>query len=148
MSVSNLKNFFSAGLQFSCIGCHACCRHEEGYVFFSADEMAKMCHYLRIPPAIFRKNYTREVSINGIPRLSLKETAEHDCIFWSNGCTIYPARPLQCSSYPFWPQIVNSTETWNKEAMYCPGMNQGECHSAEKISKILSQLAQRKLLSH
>ncbi len=144
---SSPKNFFADGLQFSCTGCHACCRHEEGYVFFSAEEMAKICHYLRIPPAVFRKKYTREVSFGGVNRLSFTETPEYDCIFWSNGCSIYPVRPLQCSSYPFWPQNLASQQDWEEEALQCPGMNQGQRHSFEKISKILAELAERKPLS-
>ena len=134
------KPFFADGLHFSCTGCHACCRHEEGYVFFSARELAKMCDYLRISAAAFRKEYTREVSFNGIRRLSLTETPEHDCIFWNNGCTIYPVRPRQCSSYPFWPQNLSSEDAWNDESRYCPGMNHGEHHSAQKIANILAQL--------
>ncbi len=139
-------SFFSEGLQFSCTGCHACCRHEEGYVFLSAEEMARICDYLRIPPSVFRKKYTREVSFSGIDRLSLSETPEHDCIFWSGGCTIYPVRPLQCSSYPFWPQNLGRREDWDEEARHCPGMNQGEHHSCGKISGILDRLAARRLL--
>ncbi|WGK68159.1 YkgJ family cysteine cluster protein [Candidatus Haliotispira prima] len=141
------ETFFANGLQFSCTGCHACCRHEEGYVFLSETDVAKICAHLRIPPSLFRKKYTREVSLGGVSRLSLTETPEHDCIFWSDGCTIYPVRPLQCSSYPFWPQNLGTKDSWDEEATQCPGMNQGELHGAEKIANILTQLADRKLLS-
>ena len=141
------KNFPTDRLQFSCTACHACCRHEEGYVFFGNQELSAMCRYLRISPVVFRKKYTRQVSFDGISRLSLTETPNHDCIFWSGGCTIYPARPLQCSSYPFWPQNLGSQQEWDAEATHCPGMNHGQSHSPEEISDILAQLAKRRLLN-
>ena len=42
---------------------------------------------------------------------------DHGCIFLNkdNTCQIYEARPIQCSTYPFWPNILASREAWNKE---------------------------------
>ena len=41
-------------------------------------------------------------------RYSLIERPGGDCIFWdkSAGCTVYPARPVQCQTWPFWPENV------------------------------------------
>ncbi|KAL7575119.1 hypothetical protein ACA910_000486 [Epithemia clementina (nom. ined.)] len=42
----------------------------------------------------------------------------HCCIFLdeeTNHCKIYQARPIQCSTYPFYPSILESVETWNAE---------------------------------
>jgi hypothetical protein len=33
----------------------------------------------------------------------------------SNQCRIYQARPIQCSTYPFWPNILESEAAWDEE---------------------------------
>ena len=30
-------------------------------------------------------------------------------------CTIYEARPVQCRNYPFWPNIMQSPQSWDNE---------------------------------
>ena len=40
------------------------------------------------------------------------------CIFLGDDgkmCTIYEARPVQCRTYPFWPNIMQSKEKWDEE---------------------------------
>ena len=39
------------------------------------------------------------------------------CIFLNDEglCNIYEARPVQCSTYPFWPRIMASRGAWNSE---------------------------------
>jgi len=49
----------------------------------------------------------------------LKEQQQQDgCIFLNNdtnACQIYEARPVQCRTYPFWPQILQNPQLWNAE---------------------------------
>lgn len=42
----------------------------------------------------------------------LKNQANGDCVFLRDGrqCTVYGARPLQCSSYPWWPELMDDGE--------------------------------------
>jgi Fe-S-cluster containining protein len=40
------------------------------------------------------------------------------CIFLdrtTNHCQIYPVRPVQCRTYPFWPTVTASVASWNAE---------------------------------
>ena len=40
------------------------------------------------------------------------------CVFLGDDgklCGIYEARPVQCRTYPFWPNILQSMESWNEE---------------------------------
>jgi hypothetical protein len=48
-------------------------------------------------------------------------------------CSIYPVRPVQCRTWPFWNINLKSPDNWNTEAMTCPGMNCGELHDFESI---------------
>jgi Fe-S-cluster containining protein len=74
-------------------------------------------------------------------KLSLKEKANYDCIFWKNGCSVYEARPLQCRTFPFWPSMLESSQSWaaSSAAMSCPGMGKGTLHPMEEIEAILAR---------
>jgi Fe-S-cluster containining protein len=78
------------------------------------------------------------VYVNGVYRLSLKEKDNYDCIFWRDGgCTVYDARPLQCSTYPFWEDNLRDAESWNRLEESCPGINKGQLHPREEIDRLL-----------
>jgi len=60
-----------------------------------------------------------------IPQLMLKETGDKAACHFQNGkglCTIHPARPFQCSGYPFWKMNVKNKESWAKLASNCPAV--------------------------
>ena len=65
--------------------------------------------------------------------LSLIEKPNGECIFWDSarGCKVYAHRPDQCRSFPFWPEVLESREAWEAQAVRCPGMNTGELRHAE-----------------
>ena len=50
------------------------------------------------------------------------------CVFLSpdNRCRIYAVRPLQCRTYPYWPETLSSRAAWRREARRCEGIGQGE----------------------
>jgi Fe-S-cluster containining protein len=51
------------------------------------------------------------------PWVRLVDTNDGACIFLNsqNQCGIYEARPVQCSTYPYWPDIIESEKTWNAQ---------------------------------
>jgi uncharacterized protein len=71
---------------------------------------------------------------------SLKEKPNGDCVFYDGqeGCTIYPARPRQCRTWPFWESNVVSPESWQRTCQVCPGSGQGELIPAEEITRRLN----------
>jgi len=127
------------GLNFECQKCGNCCSGIPGYVYLTMDEIKNIARYLGIKSDDFIKKYTLKVIINGEPRLSLIEKQNFDCIFYSNdkGCEIYPVRPYQCRSFPFWPANLENYEAWIKVSRLCPGVNRGRYYSAEEIREIL-----------
>ena len=141
------KPFWASGLRFSCTSCGHCCRHEPGYVFLSEEDLAALADHRGIGREAFVAKYCRSVDLGIALRLSLNETSGNDCVFWSGGCTVYEARPLQCRSYPFWPAVLASREDWDREAAECPGMNHGVLHDAEEISAALAERERRTLIS-
>jgi Fe-S-cluster containining protein len=131
--------FYAEGLRFACTGCSKCCRHEPGYVFLSSKDIFRLMDATGLAFRDFLVKFTRTVDSGTGYAISLKETARFDCIFWKDGCTVYPARPLQCSTYPFWERIVETRASWLAEAEDCPGMNSGPLVSREKIDDLLAR---------
>jgi len=133
--------FYASGLRFSCKRCSSCCRYDAGYVFLSENDLKKLIAELKMDRDSFIKAYCRWVkdSHNGKEVLSLKEKSNKDCILWDSGCLVYMARPVQCSTFPFWKSIVASKQAWQIAATGCPGMNTGELHSEKTIDQIIEK---------
>jgi len=141
--------FYASGLKFSCKRCSSCCRYDAGYVFLSENDLKKLMAELKMDRNSFIKTYCRWVndSQNGNEVLSLKEKSNKDCILWDSGCLVYMARPVQCSSFPFWKSIVASTQAWQIAATGCPGMNKGELHSEKTIGEYIEKRASESIIS-
>ena len=73
---------------------------------------------------------------------SLREDESGRCLYYENGCAIYPVRPLQCRSFPFWAEYLRSPEAWDAAARRCPGVNRGRLYSkAEIFERLEASLA-------
>ncbi len=130
-----MELFYQKGLTFTCTQCSACCRHDEGYVFLSAEDLDRIAQTLNIPAEEVVATYCHLVEFGPVTRVSLRETEDFDCVFWENGCKIYNGRPLQCRSYPFWEANLSSERAWLIESQSCPGMNHGKLHTKEDIEQ-------------
>lgn len=74
-------------------------------------------------------------------RPSLRERTNYDCIFLDRNpdrCAIYAARPSQCKTFPFWPEVLKSKLAWDKYSLSCPGMNQGRLYEYGEILAIMA----------
>ena len=62
------------------------------------------------------------------------------CVFLTqdNRCRIYAVRPLQCRTYPFWPEVVESRAVWRGEARRCEGIDQGQVIPVARIRALLA----------
>jgi len=85
----------------------------------------------------FIQKFCRWVDLGQGYVLSLKEKKNFDCIFWDQGCTIYHYRPVQCRTYPFWEGPMSSSEKWNWEGRFCPGINHGKMRDKTEIEVAL-----------
>jgi Fe-S-cluster containining protein len=71
----------------------------------------------------------------------LKDGSRGECTFyeWDSGlCLVYPSRPAQCRTYPFWRSVMATEESWEREGGFCPGIGRGGFHSVEWIERILA----------
>jgi Fe-S-cluster containining protein len=97
--------------------------------------------YLKIPVEQLREKYLKSV---GFRTSIIEDPQTKDCIFLQEiagkkGCLIYPVRPNQCRTWPFWNDNLHSEYTWNRAAMKCPGVNKGAKYSCEHIEKLRKQ---------
>lgn len=130
--------FYENGLNFECNKCSACCRLRPGFVYLSQRDLTSLCQWFRLSETEFIEKYCRWVGYyDGKEALCLMELKNYDCIFWNKdtGCTAYGARPVQCSTYPFWDWILKDKETWNEIAKECPGFNKGRLWTKDEIEQ-------------
>lgn len=128
--------FYKEGLKFSCQRCSNCCGKTPGFVYLSKNDLLKLCEFFKCDIKSFVEKYCRWADYyEGATVLALMEQKNYDCIFLENGCTVYDARPIQCSTYPFWSWMVADKETWNDVAKDCPGMNQGKIYDEDFIEQ-------------
>jgi len=129
--------WYSAGLAFECTGCGLCCAGpQEGFVWVSKKQIAEIADYLSITQAEMMRKYVRKVQ----RRLSLVERSDNkDCIFLTDDgagnrkCRIYPVRPTQCRTWPFWPNNLATPTDWALAGLRCPGINRGNLQSYDQI---------------
>ena len=98
-----------------------CCTGESGYIFLNQGEMQAIATHLKLGMSQFKDEYLFKKGY----KFSIKEKKNeesHDCIFFDReikGCGIYPVRPTQCRTFPFWPYFKKNEDELRAE---CPGI--------------------------
>ena len=126
--------WYKDGLKFTCTQCGNCCTGFEGVVWVNEKEIAAIAEYIGKSVGETKFEHTRLVG----RRVSLKEFANGDCTFFdgkTRGCTIYPVRPRQCRTWPFWDSNLESPEAWKDAQKLCPGAGKGTFFPLEEIEK-------------
>jgi Fe-S-cluster containining protein len=139
MPNTNKTAWYAGGLHFECMECGRCCAGPgEGYIWVTKPEIRIIADFLKMTPGELRNKFLKRI---GLRTTIIEDPFTKDCIFLqvANGrkkCTIYPVRPSQCRSWPFWPNNLASPSSWNKVAEKCGGINRGRLYSYEEIEKI------------
>ncbi|PKL05894.1 MAG: hypothetical protein CVV53_07130 [Spirochaetae bacterium HGW-Spirochaetae-9] len=129
------ENADGRGLRFECQQCSYCCTGSPGFVWLSDADIANLCAFFSLDFEEFSRTYCRSIEVEGGTSLSLKEKSGYDCIFLeSDHCSVYAARPIQCRTYPFWGEIIETERSWKSEAALCPGIGAGPLVSPEQIA--------------
>jgi Fe-S-cluster containining protein len=141
------------GLSFTCTQCGNCCTGGPGYVWISEEEVGRLAAHLKLSVDETIERHCRRVGT----RISLKEyrneRGQYDCTFLKEIeatrvvegqavrytkriCEIYPVRPLQCRTWPFWSENLTSEKAWQIAGRRCPGMNEGKRYTVEEVEQI------------
>jgi Fe-S-cluster containining protein len=151
--------WYADGLDFTCTQCGNCCTGGPGFVWLEKSEIVALADYLEITAEEMVERYCRKIS----GKFSLKEIrhparGQYDCIFVKEilvnagpdtakieqtrieqtrrVCSVYPARPLQCRTWPFWPENLGSKKAWKQAGRKCHGMDQGRHFDRQSIEAV------------
>ncbi|MEM6749428.1 MAG: YkgJ family cysteine cluster protein [Planctomycetota bacterium] len=133
------QEWYADGLNFGCTRCGNCCTGPPGFVWFTEEEGRAIAAHLGVSEAVFFRRYAAKK----FGRWSLTEVHrgpdQHDCVFLTRdpegkaGCSIYPVRPTQCQTWPFWDSNLESADAWAEAAEHCPGMLRGAVVPVEQV---------------
>jgi Fe-S-cluster containining protein len=129
--------YYQNEIKFECQpDCANCCKFSNGFVFLNDEEASRIAEDLKISEDEFLQYFTRIID----NQLYLADGEDEHCVFLENyKCNIYDVRPLQCRTYPFWPENLKSKSRWQLTKDECPGIGKGRNYSAEEIDKILKE---------
>lgn len=142
------KAWWHEGVKFQCQGSGKCCTShgEFGFVFLTLEDRRRFAKYFKISTSQFTKKYCEKY--NGAFHL-IERKDNPDCLFLKGkGCSVYEARPTQCRTWPFWPEVM-SPKAWKKEiTSFCPGVGKGKVWTKEEIKEQmdLMQKAENEIL--
>jgi Fe-S-cluster containining protein len=124
-------------IRFTCQpGCTRCC-DTQGFVYITQNDFVRLARYLGLAEAEFEKRYV----IRYRHILRLRKPRNSQCHFLTaGGCSVHAVKPVQCRTYPFWPELVEDRAAWQAEASRCPGINQGELIQIGEACQIANEM--------
>jgi len=124
-------------LRFECTGCGACCAGSDQHYIETTDvERARIREALGVGLAWFRRRYLVAL---GEGALGLR-IERGRCVFLrDNRCRIYAVRPVQCRTYPWWPELLVNAAVFAAEGARCEGIGRGAVVPRARIETALRQ---------
>lgn len=115
-------------MRFECQpGCTACCE-KQGFVYLTEGDINRLADYLRLTAGVFEERYVFRTK--NLRRLRVPSHAQ--CEFLAGGgCSVHAAKPTQCATFPYWPELLDSRKEWHKAGSLCPGIGKGELVNIE-----------------
>jgi uncharacterized protein len=109
-------------LRFTCQrGCINCC-NMEGWVYLTEDDLKRAAKFTGMSAKAFESKFVYRTR----HQMRLRKPPDKQCSFLQeHGCSIHPAKPTQCRTFPFWPELVERRTAWNRTGRYCPGIGKG-----------------------
>lgn len=124
------------GIRFECVpGCANCCSIS-GYILVAESEFAPIAEFLGLTESRFRKQYIKRYWKN---QFALNFPDDSPCGFLTEkGCRIYPVRPSQCETFPFWPENMTDLNSWETVRKMCPGIDRGRLYTIDEITDVMA----------
>lgn len=119
--MADLSDFPFTFDQSACADCRGACCRWGGYVWVTEGDIQAMAEIMNLELESFANQYVKAA----YGRLSLQERlreGEHHCAMfdpYNCRCLVYPARPEQCRTFPFWEAYQ---ENFQELLKLCPGV--------------------------
>ncbi len=127
--------WYADGLRFECSQCGRCCTRsgEHSYVYLRPVEVRETAAFLGLEEDRFRERFC--VEDEGWTVLRMDGPA---CPFLGEDhrCRIYPVRPRQCRTWPFWEENLASPIAWEAAKEVCPGIGSGPRFEWQEAAEI------------
>ena len=109
-------------LRFECQrGCINCC-DQEGFVYLTETDLKRVAKFTGMSARAFEVRYVYRTAHT----LRFRKPPDKQCPFLEgHGCGIHPAKPTQCRTFPFWPELVEDPAAWKRTSRFCPGIGKG-----------------------
>lgn len=105
-------------------------------MYLNRDDIARIAEYLKISRAEFKRRY-----LCGTSPLRFRKVRHKQCPFLlENGCSVHEVKPLQCSSFPYWPELLEDATERQEAAKYCPGLGHGPLVNIELAQEVAEQM--------
>ena len=104
-------------LLFTCQRCGFCC-HGETTVSLDESDQQRMLDHLGLRGEVVGQRYWRVTGQTVQMRI-----VEHRCIFYHDGCSVYPGRPWRCAEWPLVRAILIDEANFTAISDSCPGIN-------------------------
>lgn len=110
------------GVRFTCQrGCINCC-DQQGFVYLTEADIKRIANFTGMTRRAFEARYIYRTR----HQRRFRKPRDKQCPFLEgHGCGIHPAKPTQCRTFPFWPELVESPAAWKRTAAFCPGIGKG-----------------------
>jgi len=124
-------------LRFQCQpGCTRCCE-KQGFVYLTEEDIVRLARHLELETGDFERRYVFRTK--NLRRLRVPRHAQ--CTFLKDGgCSVHPAKPTQCRTFPFWPELIDSRAAWHKTGDWCPGIGKGDLVNIEKARNVAEEM--------
>jgi Fe-S-cluster containining protein len=129
-------------LRFECTQCARCCtnRGEYAYVYLNDEESRDLAEHLGLRRREFERRYTF-VDEDGWRQLRFEDER---CVFLTDDgrCSVYPARPTQCRTFPFWPEMIRDGRWTPAARELCEGVGKGPVYTREEADVLVRAFAE------
>ena len=109
-------------VRFTCQkGCINCCT-QKGFVYLTEGDLSQAARFTGMTARAFERKYVYRTR----NEVRFRKPREKQCPFLAeHGCSIHPAKPTQCRTFPFWPELLERESEWKGTAKFCPGIGKG-----------------------
>ena len=120
-------------LCFECTQCGKCC-DRPGDIYLTPSDIYRISAHLKMEVEPFKRTLCVKQGHEWVMKVTQKKACP---FFQKDRCTIHAVKPIQCRTYPFWPEYVGDKDAWLDEAQECEGIGRGRAYSAEEVEALL-----------